>query len=235
MGWYVAPALQQLLEEVNATYPGRDKTSDGAVGDVSHSARKSDHNPDYADGGVIRARDFDKDGMDAWRLVTLAINDHRVQYVIHAGSFWDRKYGFQRRGYTGVNAHHGHVHVSLRHGTQYENDTSLWGVAPPAPTTIAAPTPEVPDMTAGALIRTTSNDPVVWFYNGSTKRMLKSGEDQRLFDTGLVASMSPKWYSPDDIAAIPDEDLTYKLVDRLYSVVVGHGRQITAIAIKVGA
>jgi hypothetical protein len=126
---YVAASLQQLLAEVNAEWPGRDKTSDGAIGDLSHMARRSDHNPDPPVIGVIRARDFDKDGMDPYRLVNVAIKDSRTNYVIHAGRIWQRVYGFSPRVYTGPNAHHGHVHISIRHGREYENDRTPWGIS----------------------------------------------------------------------------------------------------------
>ncbi len=34
-----------LRNQVNRAFPNRDRRSDGWVGDSSHSARKSDHNP----------------------------------------------------------------------------------------------------------------------------------------------------------------------------------------------
>lgn len=129
--WYEAPALKTLLKEVNAAYPGRDRKSDGMIGDTAHAARKSDHNPDLSAGGVVRARDFDKDGLDKHALVQALITDDRVEYVIFEGLIYQRKYNFVPRKYTGVNGHYGHVHVSLRHGKQWENDTRPWGIATP--------------------------------------------------------------------------------------------------------
>lgn len=126
---YIAASLQQLRDEVDARWPGRDRTSDGAIGDTSHQARVSDHNPSPPVTGVVRARDFDKDGMDPWRLVAVACADDRTSYVIHAGRIWQRTSGFASRPYTGPNAHLGHVHVSIRHGAQFENDRSPWGIA----------------------------------------------------------------------------------------------------------
>jgi hypothetical protein len=149
---YVAPSLQQLLAEVNARWPGRDKTSDGAIGDMSHQARPSDHNPAPPVIGVIRARDFDKDGMDPWHLVAVAILDHRTNYVIHAGRIWQRIYGFASRPYTGPNAHHGHVHVSIRHGSTWEQDRSPWGISEARPISNGGGSlgdvPNVPDLNA---------------------------------------------------------------------------------------
>lgn len=154
--WYVAPSLQRLLGQVNDTWPGRDRTSDGAVGDVSHQARKSDHNPDWSAGGVVRARDFDKDGMDGMRLVNSAIRDRRVEYVIHNGLIWQRKYGFVPRKYTGVNGHYGHVHISIRHGKQFENDTSAW-VLTGAVSAVGSATKTSPTVTGGAPITSLIN------------------------------------------------------------------------------
>lgn len=123
--YYLAPALVQLRSEINAQWPGRDRTSDGWIGDTSHAARPSDHNP-APPTGVVRAIDVDKDGMDAARIIGAAIQDARVEYVIHAGLIYQRKYGFKPRRYTGINAHHGHVHISIRHASVYENSTARW-------------------------------------------------------------------------------------------------------------
>lgn len=113
---FEAPALQALNRQVNGLWPGRDRTSDGWIGDPSHAARPSDHNPLWSSGGIVLARDFDKDGLDPNLLVVAACADSRTKYVIFAGRIWQRR---SRRGafhvsrYTGVNSHHGHVHVSV--------------------------------------------------------------------------------------------------------------------------
>jgi hypothetical protein len=68
MAWRNCNAfLLALAAEVNACWPNRDKASDGTVGDAAHATRTSDHNPFIVvDGiGVVRARDIDKDGIDA--------------------------------------------------------------------------------------------------------------------------------------------------------------------------
>lgn len=151
MSGYVAPALEQLRREVNTKWPNRDKTSDGGVGDTSHAARKSDHNPDWANGGVVRARDFDKDGIDVDRLLLSLIGSPRIAYVIWNRRIWQNPAVYKNGGwqpYTGSNPHDKHIHVSIRRG--YENGTQPWGLLDPVPGTTPTPTtePEVPDVDA---------------------------------------------------------------------------------------
>lgn len=124
--YYEAPALVKLKEELNALFPDRDKSSDGWIGDAAHNARKSDHNPDYSAGGVVRARDTDKDGIPVDALVQILIKDDRTQYVIWNGHIWSRTHGFTKRVYTGDNKHTAHLHLSLRHDKKYENSRASW-------------------------------------------------------------------------------------------------------------
>lgn len=150
MNYYLAPALVQLRNELNASNPQRDKSSDGWIGDSSHAARKSDHNPDWDANGVVRATDTDRDGIDPYKLVALAIKDDRVEYVIFESRIYSRAYGFSKRVYNGSNKHDKHVHISLRHGKQWEDDTRSWGyytegaVPTPPPPPAPAPQPVAP-------------------------------------------------------------------------------------------
>ena len=128
MAWYTAPSLIQLRNELNAAHPGRDKSSDGFVGDTAHAARKSDHNPDYSAGGVVRAGDFDKDGIDTAKLLRIVCADDRVEYVIWQGGIYTRANGFRRAVYKGSNSHNMHMHVSLRH-TKAAESNRPWGYA----------------------------------------------------------------------------------------------------------
>ncbi len=55
----LSKAAIQLREQFDDSFPDRDRTSDGWIGDTRHAARKSDHNPDEQ--GWVRAIDVDKD------------------------------------------------------------------------------------------------------------------------------------------------------------------------------
>jgi hypothetical protein len=131
VSYYLAPSLEKLRDEINKKFPKRDRTSDGWIGDTSHAARRSDHNPDWDAGGVVRAIDVDVDDRDPnQNLRTMLLNaakkDKRTYYIITNGYIYSRTYGFAKRRYTGSNSHHSHVHISIRAGKEFENDTSRW-------------------------------------------------------------------------------------------------------------
>lgn len=123
--WKLCAAAEQMRKEINALYPNRDKRSDGAVGDTSHQARKSDHNPDWENGGFVRAIDIDEDLLGAKKpdpveanklclqLVELGKKDKRLKYIIFEGKIYSATYKWASKPYTGVNAHSHHIHVSF--------------------------------------------------------------------------------------------------------------------------
>jgi len=141
MGYYLAPSLAKLRAEADARYPNRDRSSDGWIGDAAHAARKSDHNPDWSAGGVVRAYDLDED-LDGNKedhgaeLMFLAEHirrnrDPRVKYVIYEGMMFSSYSTATRKAwewgpYTGVNAHRKHMHVSILATRAAENDTRPW-------------------------------------------------------------------------------------------------------------
>ncbi|MEU8636800.1 hypothetical protein AB0C38_31905 [Amycolatopsis sp. NPDC048633] len=119
MSWYVARSLDVLLGQLNAKAPNRSKVSDGSIGDASHSARESDHNPTST--GQVCARDFTNDPMGGlagqWLAdVLVASRDPRIKYVIFNHRIIDSRAGqhsWQWMPYSGANAHEHHVHVSV--------------------------------------------------------------------------------------------------------------------------
>lgn len=131
MSYFLSPALSRLRDEANAAWPNRSKASDGWIGDASHSARKSDHNPDYGDGGIVRATDTTNDGIDVDHFIARAIADPRTAYVISRGRIWQNPAVYRNGGwrtYTGANKHNHHVHVSARHGAAYDRNPASWGL-----------------------------------------------------------------------------------------------------------
>jgi hypothetical protein len=206
--YFLSPALVTLRAEINSLWPHRDKTSDGWIGDASHAARPSDHNPDWGDGGIVRATDTDEDlgtGLAtvgaAMPLVNAIIRDPRVAYVIYEGRIWQNPAVFAVggwRAYTGVNAHRHHVHVSVRRGARWDRDGRTWNLAAavasqlggtgaiPAAPDLAPPTPIVPqepDMPE-LIFKATSSAGVIesgWSYiqqADGTLRALTSQEHQ---------------------------------------------------------
>lgn len=125
-GYFLAPSLARLRAEINALWPGRDHTSDGWIGDTSHQARKSDHNPDWDAGGVVRAIDVDEDGIDVEAILKAVVHDPRVSYVIYEGRIWG---GTRWRPYKGPNPHAHHFHVSIKH-TKAAQSGHSWGIRP---------------------------------------------------------------------------------------------------------
>jgi hypothetical protein len=154
MSYFLAPALVKLRAEVDKRFPNRDKASDGWIGDASHQAAKSDHNPCWScsgrANGIVRAVDIDisPDGRPnvdlRRRLLKVVVGDPRVWYVISNGIIYSRTYNWVPRRYTGANGHWEHVHVSLNgaNGVNPDGnfDTSDWFPEPkPEPVPSDAP------------------------------------------------------------------------------------------------
>jgi hypothetical protein len=172
MSWFLAPSLRALFADVNQMAPRRNKRSDGSVGDTSHQARKSDHNPDRSAGGVVRAVDVTHDlggGCDCHQLARRIQGgrDPRVAYVIFNGRIMAGQGGpspWVWRRYKGTNPHNHHMHVSIRHMREAENDSRPWfgnrpvhGLA--GPVNPVAAKPKLPD---GGLRRGSSGPVVKW-------------------------------------------------------------------------
>lgn len=129
-------AGQQLREQFDDSFPDRDRSSDGWIGDTRHSARPSDHNPD-AKTGVVRAIDVDRDvsGSAKPDLMPYIANqirlaakagDKRIAYVIFEGKIASSRMGFRWRKYKGSNAHNAHCHISFT--TKGDTDSSFFNI-----------------------------------------------------------------------------------------------------------
>lgn len=145
MPYFLSPALAKLRDQVQVRWPHRDRTSDGWIGDTSHAARPSDHNPDWSDGGIVRAIDIDEDlviGMavvgEAQPLADALLRDARTRYVIYEGriSYGQHVTGVTHgwRPYSGTNAHRHHIHISVRDVGGHDRDTRAWALSGSDPT-----------------------------------------------------------------------------------------------------
>jgi len=139
----VAPRLVAggvtLRNQINARFPGRDKRSDGWIGDRAHSLRASFHNPDK--NGWVYALDIDENmGTGRWRNGRNArvLADQIVQYaasglpgadrVLHvvyedqvaSGTFKATWWKFRGKGY----GHTQHIHVTFTPKAQ--KDGQAW-------------------------------------------------------------------------------------------------------------
>ena len=114
-------AGQQLRLQIDDSYPSRDRTSDGWIGDARHSSRASDHSPDAK--GIVRAIDIDRDLSGkkkpdlmpdlADQILHAAKYDKRIAYIIFAGKIASPRMGWRWRKYNGVNPHDHHCHISF--------------------------------------------------------------------------------------------------------------------------
>ena len=135
MSWYVARSLDTLLDEINASAPGRNKASDGSIGDADHSSRESDHNP-CDDHNAVCARDFTHDpgaGFDShafayWLVARCSAGiENRCKYVISNYQIASASQAWVWRPYDGSNPHSHHVHVSVAHPQSLFDDPAGWG------------------------------------------------------------------------------------------------------------
>lgn len=117
-------AAIQLREQIDDAFMGRDKASDGWIGDSRHAARKSDHSPDEQ--GWVRAIDIDRDLsgkakpdlmpdlIDQIRLACKARSEKRIAYIIFDGQICSPILRWKWRKYKGANKHNKHAHFSFK-------------------------------------------------------------------------------------------------------------------------
>lgn len=140
MAWKEAAGLKTLKEQFDVAFPGRDRASDGAIGNAEHAARSSDHNPNGR--GYVCARDFDEDvkpksKAESERLMRSFGNElaayassglpgsDRVKYVVYedqvaSGTYRASWWRFRGSGY----GHTHHLHLSVTQAA--EKDGQRW-------------------------------------------------------------------------------------------------------------
>lgn len=232
MGWREARSLKVLWHEINDAFPGRDRRSDGSIGDAKHSARweSSDHNPWVEDDrgqGVVRARDFDEDGILAERIVQFILRLARAgahpalgpgAYLIYEGRIWSHARGWVERKYSGSNAHLRHFHISVARAQAGFDSVTRWGVGsvnekePETPArTSKVTTPAAPARPAETSTYTEDEDSVIlksadkadpkqYISNLVCKRHISAAERATFASSGVRTVTVPA----DVLAKIPD-------------------------------
>lgn len=136
-------SLNQLRSEFNQLSPGRDKATDGWIGDARHQASVSDHNPDESGNpevhdadhiDEVHAIDVDKDLRKAGVTMPMVVAflvarcragiEKRLRYIIHNRTIWAASSGWVAKAYHGSNPHTEHAHFSGSYETIWENNTN---------------------------------------------------------------------------------------------------------------
>lgn len=139
--WVVDRSIPVLFGQVDTAAPGRNKGSDGTIGDADHQARESDHNPESPPppgnpDDQVDAADITHDPAHGADMGVVAESirksrDRRVRYVIFNRRIF---YGYDRPGlpaftwttYSGSDPHSGHMHVSVN--DVHHDETQLWQI-----------------------------------------------------------------------------------------------------------
>ncbi|MGK5681896.1 hypothetical protein [Actinoplanes sp. URMC 104] len=143
--WILVPCLVRLRSEFNAIAPGRDRSSDGSVGDTAHQSGSSDHNPDET--GTVPIRDADRTnevhaidvdvdlrtpGLTMEKVVQFLLGrcrsgaEKRLRYIIYNRRIWSASNGWRQQRYTGANPHDHHAHFSSSYSSNLEASTASW-------------------------------------------------------------------------------------------------------------
>jgi hypothetical protein len=131
---YPCHCLLVLLNEVNLEHPGRNKRSDGWIGDPRHFATGapenggSKHNPNRH--GAVDARDFDNSSIDIARFVACAIKHPSTRNVIYNRKIRSKGYSgglAVAYAYHGPSPHTEHIHVDVEMTLHQEQDPRPWG------------------------------------------------------------------------------------------------------------
>ena len=130
MAWRLAKSLEVLRNQINAQWPVRDKSNDGTIGDASHQATTSDHNPNAA--GVVTAMDITRDvahGLDSRAVAQQLLDsrDPRIKYIISDGQICNSTVSpWVWRKYTGADPHDHHFHISVKADATLWDDPRPW-------------------------------------------------------------------------------------------------------------
>jgi hypothetical protein len=131
-GWRVAGSLRTFGDQImDARGHTNSYVVDGTLGNLEHSNRTSDHNPD--ENGIVRALDFFEHEVRFVDEIGEALRtskDPRLKYFIHDtrmfSSYPTSQFpAWTWRPYTGVNGHETHGHLSVV-ATNVADQTHEW-------------------------------------------------------------------------------------------------------------
>lgn len=130
---WLSKSAKQLREQIDDSYPDRDRKSDGWIGDAKHAATKSDHCPD-AKNGCVRALDIDADLAShkseasylADQIRAYGKKHGRISYVIYNKRIASPILNWRWRAYKGSNPHTSHIHISF--SSKADNDSSFFDI-----------------------------------------------------------------------------------------------------------
>lgn len=130
--WRLAKSLIVLTSELEHAYPD---TVVWDIGDEDHQDRYSDHNPNECCDVVCAVDVLDDTDIDLPKFVAHLLADPHpnLRYVIYDGWIYQRKNGFKREKYNGVNKHKTHAHASVGDGpdgrsTSNYDSTASWDI-----------------------------------------------------------------------------------------------------------
>lgn len=199
--WILVPCLVQLRTEFNRIAPGRDRASDGSVGDAAHQQNVSDHNADE-EGRVpiqdadstneVHAIDVDADlrtdDLTMEKVVQFLIArcragvERRLRYIIFNRRIWSASSSWVQKAYTGASPHTEHAHFSASYETAREADTSSWHLED-----LMALTTEDKDWIRALFERTAQPDG-----GGVTSKIGRDALDQGI-PNGVTGEKAPAW------------------------------------------
>jgi hypothetical protein len=145
VNWRRTGGMDNLLDQFNDRWPGRDRASDGSIGDFAHTQEHSGHNPDDTsadnaewDGDPdtipeVRAIDVDDDLREPGTTMQDVIDHMRalsglssvIRYMIYNRKIYRSSNGFRPEVYTGASAHTEHAHFSGAYSQASDNNTTF--------------------------------------------------------------------------------------------------------------
>jgi hypothetical protein len=118
---WLSKAAIQFREQVDDSFTNRSKRMDGWIGDLRHSKRVSQHNPN--EHGEVCALDIDaglseEQGIAVYLADQIRLaakqGDRRILYVIFMGKICSAKSFWRWVNYKGLNRHEKHIHISFK-------------------------------------------------------------------------------------------------------------------------